>query len=238
VAGRFQTNKTFAGEKMTQEEKKNLRRKWRRWLDKIGQYLRVLLTSHDVYCELRQIVLANKEIQSPALFHNWINNNYLHTVYTGVRRLSDRDKSKRAISLYRLITDIIDHPQAMSRRGYILRYPKGMRQEGIADDHFDEFANKGRNFLSKRKIKRDLKKLAIDTIIIKNYTDKWIAHLDINRKKIKRPTLKDIEDALKSVDTIFCKYYMLLTGSYMPTRKPSLTSNWKESLKHPWIANR
>ena len=218
---------------MTLKEKRNLKRKWKRWLDKIGQYLGVLLTSYEVYEDVKKIVYKNKKIQKPALLHNWINNNYLHTVYTGIRRLGDKDK--RTVSLYRLIEDIYNHNSAITRKDYISGYPKWMREKGMADADYNTFASKTSDILSKAKLKKDLKNIQREIRTIKNYTDKWIAHLDLKRKQIKRPTLKDIKMSLNCLDKIFCKYNMLITRGGMITRKPSLAIDWKESLRYPWI---
>lgn len=54
---------------MTEKQKTQLRRKWKRWLKQIGTDLANLLTSNDVFKEIRRMVAKNKQIQSPALIH-------------------------------------------------------------------------------------------------------------------------------------------------------------------------
>lgn len=218
---------------MTQNEKRNLRIKWKRWLDKIGQYLGVLLVSYDVHKDIGRIVSKNKKIQSPALLHNWTSNNYIHTVYVSIRRLTDKDP--RTISLYRLLEDIKKHPKVITRSKYVSGYPEWMRTEGFADRDYNNFANIRDNYISKFKIERQQKNLIKNTIIIKNYTDKWVAHLDLNRKRIKRPLSRDIKKAIQCIDELYCQYNMLLTRGGLRTRKPVIQFDWKEPLRHAWI---
>jgi len=49
---------------MTEEKKEQLRRKWKSWLDEIGNQLGWLLVGRDIYYRLKDIVLSNTKIQS------------------------------------------------------------------------------------------------------------------------------------------------------------------------------
>jgi hypothetical protein len=217
---------------MTQREIKKYRKKWTKWLRDIEQDLVKLLAGYDIFKEIVFIVNANKDIQSPAFLHHWINRNYLCSVSLGVRRLRDIDK--RSISLFRLIEDILEHPQVINRDYFISEYPRQLRERGIADDVFNKFANKGEKTLSISKLKRDLNRLKRNTNMVKTFADKWIAHSDINRKKFKIPTYENIANVLNSIDGLYCKYYLLLTRRGMNTCKPALPG-WKQPLKKAWI---
>jgi hypothetical protein len=218
---------------MNTREKINLRRKWKRWIAELEGHVSNLLLGHDVFEELRRIVGANKKIQSPVLYHSWLNRNYLSSVSTSIRRLSDHDK--RSISLYRLIEDIIEHHEVITREYFASDYPKWMREEKLADYDFDKFARKDQNILSRYKLKADLNKLKKYTVLVKNFTDKWIAHLDLNRRSVRIPTYEEIGDTLKSVDKLYCKYYLLLTHAGLSTANPSIQFDWRKPLRHPWI---
>lgn len=218
---------------MNAKQKTNIRRKWKRWLERIGDDVGWLLTSHDIFEKIQRILKSNKNIQTPALLHRWIVDNYAARVSIGIRRLSDHDK--RAISLYRLIKEISENPDALTRDWFVSQYQKMMRQMRLADRDFDIFANKGGKTVSKFKLKRDMKRLEKDTNRIRKFANKWIAHCDINRTSLQVPTYKDVNRALSDVDTLFCKYWLLLTRGGMSTRKPVLQYDWKEPLRHPWI---
>lgn len=218
---------------MNTKQRVNIRRKWRRWLERIGDDVGWLLTSHDIFEEIQRILKSNKNIQTPALLHRWIVDNYAARVSIGIRRLSDHDK--RAISLYRLIKEISENPDALTRDWFASQYQKGMRQLGLADQAFNNFANKEGKTVSKYKVKRDMKRLEKDTNRIRKFANKWIAHCDINRTSLQVPTYKDVNRALSDVDRLFCKYWLLLTRGGMTTRKLSIMYDWKEPLRHPWI---
>lgn len=219
--------------KLTPEQCTQIRRKWRRWVRRIGDDLGNLLTSNDVFRELRQIVGLNKQIQSPALLHVWISDNFACSVASGVRRLTDR--SNKAISLHRLVKEISQHREAISRQCYVSTYPKWMREQGLADSDFNKYARKGKDLLSLPRLQRDLAKLKLDTARIKIFVDKYVAHCDLDQKRYKIPTFKDIDNTLQDLDELFCRYYMLLTQGGLNTVKPTLQFDWKEPLRHVWL---
>jgi len=219
---------------MNIREKAKRRYKWRGWLKEIGNDIGWLLTSHDIFEEIQKIVKSNELIQSPGLLHRWMTSNYAARVSISIRRLDDHNK--RCISLYRLIEDIAENPDVITRNYYISRYPEWMRNRGLADSDFDKFAKKGSNLISKFKLKKDMRRLDKDTIQIRKFVNKWIAHRDIKRKKFSIPTVEDTKKALNDIiDNLFCKYSMLLTGGGLSTRKPTIAYDWKEPLRHPWI---
>jgi hypothetical protein len=219
---------------MTLKQKVQLRRKWRRWLKIIDNDLGWLLTSHDIFNEVKKIMKANKKIQSPALFYRWIKDNYAARVAIGIRRLVDSDK--RAISLYRLIEDISQNRHAITRNYYIGRYRnKRSIKDGLADKDFNNFANKGELLINEKKLDRDMKGLKRETERIKIFANKWVAHYDLKHRIRRMPTFEDVEKAMKVIDDIRMKYHLLLTRSCMRTCKPIIPYDCKEPLRHAWI---
>ena len=219
---------------MTERQKTQLRKKWKRWIGIIGHDLANNLTSSDIHEEIRHIIITlNERIQAPSLLYNWLVDNYVDSITIRVRRLTDHDT--RCISLYRLIEDISKNHEAITRDYYVSRYHKQMREEGFADRDFDRFANKGNNLISEYKLRKDMRRLDKNTDRIRKFVNKWIAHCDLQHKKLTARTHKDINDSLKSIDELFCKYNMLVTRGGMRTAKPVLQFDWKEPLRHAWI---
>ncbi len=219
---------------MTNREKFQLRRKWRRWLEQIGNDLGGLLTGHDILESVLEIANNNVNVRSPNLFLSWIVSNYSVRVAVGIRRLTDHDK--RTISLYRLIEDILDHPQAITREYYVSSYrDRRLVKDGLADHDFDNFANRGSNSVSIYKLTRDMKRLKSATDRIRKFTNKWFAHWDPSRRIRRLPTFEDAKESLETIDNIFCKYFLLLKRGGMTTRKPVLQYDWKKPLRHAWI---
>lgn len=215
-------------------DKKKILKKWNRWLKENERELSWLLTSQDVFKEIGQIYQKNKNIQRPTLFQRFIIYNYADAISSGIRRLADKDK--RTNSLYNLIQDISINPNVLTRKDFIRRYPKWMRREGLADRDFDKFSEIGQDQVSVNKLKKDMKSITDASKRIKTHVDKNVAHLDKNRRRFKPLTFSVMDKALQKLDKIYCKYYLLLTGGGMATCEPAIQYDWKEVLRHPWIA--
>ena len=218
---------------MTTKQQIRMRRKWKKWMKEIQQDLATLLTSNSVFHEVRHIFATNKQIQVPTLFYRWISNNYADSVVIGVRRLAD--KHTKVISLYRLIEDISKNREAITRSYYVSRYCKEDREEGLADDDFDEFARIGEELISQRKLSIDLKKVKTIADHIRKFTNKWVAHCDPHRRRHRIPTYKDLSDALHDLDRLFCKYDLLVRQGGLTTCKPEIQYDWKKPLRYVWL---
>jgi hypothetical protein len=224
---------------MTSLEKARTRRKWRRWLEIISADLGRLLTSYDIFLAVQGAFRKNESIRRPTLVYRWITGNFAARVSIGVRRLIDRDR--RTISLYRLIQDISERPDTITRQYFVARYALGSAIDERADEvelgnrDYDQFAGRGRNEPAQRGLSRDTKRLRRDTDRIATFVDKWIAHHDADQRRFSVPTYAHVGEALADIDEICCRYALLLTGAGRTTCKPVLPFDWKEPLRHPWI---
>jgi len=223
----------YVGEKMTEKQKVQFRKKWKGWLEKIGNDLGWLLTSRDIFERVRNIVDSNKRIQSPDLFHRWIIDNYVARVAIGIGRLNDHDS--RTISLHRLIKDISENREAITRDYFVSRYDKWLQDKGLADHDFDNFAEKNDKLISLDRLNDDIDLLDKETRLVKDFRNRWIAHFDLNREVERVPTFEDVDKSLQVIDCIFCKYYLLVDGGGMNTRKPVIQYDWEEPLRYAWI---
>jgi hypothetical protein len=218
---------------MTEEQKEQLRQKWRTWLDEIGNELGWLLTGRDFFWRLQEIVNSNEKIQSPYILHNWIADNYVAKITTGIRKIVDK---KESISLYRLILQIKKNPEVITREYFVSQWRDDfLKKMGTADRTFDVFAKVGEQTMDPERLDADIQELSEGTRLIKDFTDKWIAHWDENRANVQMPTFKDLDEALDIVDKVWCKYRLLLERSALDTRKPAMALDWEEPLRHPWI---
>jgi len=223
---------------MTAKEKVKKRKKWRRWLKKIQVKISKLLESRYIFQEIGEIIKSNPNAQSPALINHWIINNYVSRMSVGIRRLTD--KRHGTVSLYRLIEDIANNPQAMSRDYFLKRYPRRLRDNALASRDFDRFANRGQKFINHRKLRRDLENPLKKTERIKKFVNKWIAHHDEHRStKMRRfPTFNELDEALTLLDETACKYYGLINNRKVDTFFASIHFDWKKPLKYPWIIDK
>lgn len=223
---------------MTPKEKAKMRRKWKRRLKKIIGEIQNLLMSQYIFQEIGKIVESNPRTQSPPLYKRWMINNYVARMTVGIRRLTDRDP--RTISLYNLIEDIADNPKAVGRDYFFHRYPKSMRDGGLATRDFQEFANKGQKFINPKKLRRDSKKLLRESKRIKDFVDKWIAHCDKDRaNRVRRvPTFNEMDEALTLLDKTACKYHGLINGIHADTLLPGIYYDWRKPLRYAWIIDK
>ena len=172
---------------MTEEQKEQLRQKWRSWLDEIGNELGWLLVGRDIYNRLKEIVLSNNKIQSPDTLHKWIIDNYVAKVTTSIRKMADRKKS---CSLHSLISGIKKNPDVITRNYFISQWRDGpTKKNGIASQTCDQFAKVDEQRVDANKLETDIKMLEKETGLIKDFTDKWVAHWDKNRETVEIPCL-------------------------------------------------
>lgn len=218
---------------MTKSQKVKIRQEWENRLTIIENELAWALTGHDIYKEVQNIVRKNEKTRSPLLFWKWMRQNYLDSASIRIRRLNDANKGM--LSLKRLITDIKENEDVITRQQFVSEYPKWMQKEGLADRDFEIFANRKSSSISIKRINRDLERLGKQTQIIRKYTDKWIAHAKGNRHNEAIPMLSDLEKALDTIDNICMKYHLLLTRGGMSTCKPVIPYDWKKPLRHVWI---
>ncbi|MCK4294281.1 MAG: hypothetical protein KAY65_13875 [Planctomycetes bacterium] len=219
---------------MTNKQRDELRQKWTRWLDDMGNELGWLLTGCDFFWGLQEIVRSNNKIQSPAGLHNWIADNYVAKVSTSIVRLTDRHPG--TISLFWLITEIAKNPDVITRDYFVSQWHDEVLKElGFPDKTFDEFAGPGERCVNPERLKSDKQLLAEGTRLVKDFRNQWVAHFDSERKIERMPTFGDLDEALGIIDCVWCDYERLLTCSAPPTRKPALAYDWKEPLRYPWI---
>jgi len=215
-------------------KKEQLCQKWKSWLDEIGNELGWLLTGRDFFWRLQKIVESNKNIQLPAELHNWIADNYVAKVTTGIVRMTDHHKG--TISLYWLIKGIENNPDVITREYFMSQWHNEfLKKMGTADRTFDMFAKVGEQRVDPERLMMDLRNLDEQTCFVKDFRDQWVAHFDSKRKIERMPTFGDVDDALDTIDRVWCKYSLLLTCSAPETRKPAIEPDWEAPLRHRWI---
>ena len=208
------------------------RKKWRSWLKRIYNDIQFLLISKHIYDEIGNIYLTNKEIQEPADFHDWVIRNYGISSSVTIRRLTDNRRD--SISLIRLLGEIRDTPDAISRRSYVRWYNANMKW--IGKKRFDQLnGNKALSHLSKTIIEKDIKQIIKSAKRIRRFVDTQVAHLDQKNKKRKYPTFNELDNSIFTIERIFLKYQELLTGTSPQTLLPIWSYDWKTIFKTSWL---
>ena len=104
-----------------------------------------------------------------------------------VRRLAEKDRYKRSVSLHRLITDMIDHPEVLSRERHVHELRQLWDRSGHhgtdadAGQLFDEIAGTGEPFVPMSRLEPLGKQILDDAAAIAKHVNKYVAHRDRQR---------------------------------------------------------
>jgi hypothetical protein len=162
-------------------------RRWRRWFDDIKDQIFAIHHRRQVYREVTAMVDANPAIQVPSAFYTWMRAAYVNDMTVAVRRLVDRDR--RTVSFVRLMQEIGDHPEVMTRARFVARYPGWLRDAGHRD--FERFASPGAKTIHRRVIRRHQRELLAAAGRLKTFVNKHVAHND--RRPMRRlPTYAEL----------------------------------------------
>jgi hypothetical protein len=149
----------------------------------------------------------------------------------GMRRQLKVDS--QSISLARLLTEMAETPEVVSRKYYKALYA-GAVVAGFADRDFDKFSEPGAPHISKTMVLHDLAKLGDAGRKLEEYADRRVAHRD--KREIKSPPLfRDGDAFIDLLDKLYVKYHLLFHASWMRSLMPTYQYDWKAIFREPWI---
>lgn len=203
---------------------------WNEWLENISNDIFDLAINRDTWRELRKIVEANPDIQTPTFFHNWIETLYATTQAVGVRRQNDR--SSDVISLRRLLESMKVNAHLLTRKRFIDLYPRGMRDRH-AEDAFDRYCGTGKARLDPAVVDSLLNRLDQAATVVHNFVSKRMAHHVKGASTI--ATFADLDKALDSLEDVLKHVVMILRANGLQTAVPVHLEDWKAVFRKPWI---
>ena len=133
----------------------NLFVKWDGWLEKINTDIVELLVSRYIFWEVQDIIKANPRIHVSSSFYTWMGRLYATHASVGIRR--QQDSGTDTVTLRRLLGEIRDNPQVLSRDRYVALYKEGAQEFGHHD--FDKIAGQGRSHIDSGMVIKDLEQL-------------------------------------------------------------------------------
>ena len=207
--------------------------KWDGWLEEILADIRELLISRDIFWEMQQIIKANPRIHTPNAFFRWMARIYGNDAAIGIRRQQDIDDRNKPITLSRLLKDIQNNPQVLSRDRYVALYREDMKELGHRN--FDEIVGGGRDYINPEMVSNDLEQLGDKAQNIKGYVNKRIAHFDKYPPR-ELPTFKEVDECLELFEDLLKKYLLIFraaTYEILPIRN----YDWKQIFREPWITS-
>ena len=212
-----------------------LRRRWRSWLPAMNADLAHLLGKREIFWDLQKIAKENRRILDHGAFFDWMCTNYIAAVTIGVRSFTDQ--SKNVHSLWKLLYEALETPGVFSRRAHQALYRHMAALPGFAPANrtFDSIAGPGRKVLSQNQIRGDIRALEDSTARVRRFVNKRIAHRTSPGQLRRLPRFNQLDDAMETIDRIFCRYYLLLTARGLQSAFATRQYDWMEALHEAWV---
>lgn len=210
---------------------------WCDWLqDDLSQQIDDIIYQRSAFKSWNDIV--EKANRNSGLFGEWVNINYITSLAVEIRRMYDKNKQTR--SLWKLLTDIQKNIHLLTHEWWVSRYSASSLKSYLGDDHFKQYLQQFDNIscetghLDPKIVDKD--KIILDQVAkkVKPYVDKYIAHLDADRKS-SGLTVGGLHDAADHVCEVFYRWKYLICSI-----NPSvpLIGLWENAFTEPWITKK
>lgn len=207
-----------------------LHERWERWLRRAYDDVVVLHGHQSSWDELVQAVNRNTAIPVPNHVMDFIHELYGIVIAVGIRRQAD--KGDDVANLRRLIDDIARNSSALTRDWFVGKYPDFLHDVG--HEAFDGFAGTGQPHVSQDVIRTDLATLGSVAAKVSKYVNKHLAHA-ADDPTVSIPTYEDLRIALKTLDELLKRYYLLVDGGGLMSSTPTKQFNFLLPLIVPWV---
>lgn len=205
--------------------------KWIKWLETIKDEVGELVRAKHMFREVRNMIAANPTLQGHNSYYRYLAGSYASYAIIGVRRQLKIDK--QSISFARLLNEISESPELLSRNYYVSLY-QGSSVKDLANDDFNQYADPGAAHICGSMPKQDLADLRQQAEKCEEYADKRIAHRD-KREPKQPPTFSEVDACVDHLDALYVKYFGLFHASHMDTLLPVWQYDWTEIFRTPWL---
>ena len=211
--------------------------KWAEWLgDGPGQVtiygdLHGLRAARRVWEGFQTIVyVAPDEAKKYGNFHSFLDQSYIRSQGLGVRR--QVEVSDDVVSLGRLLDRISKSPSVVTRERYLAELHP--RRPDLGNQFFDELVSPGAKALDATTPLAHLEKLRIETVEVREWVNKEVAHYDRDTGKFsERLTFGDVHRGIDLLFETMNYYQQLLRGV---TISGSVTmAPWEAVFRVRWI---
>ncbi len=229
--------------------------KWLRWMETIHDEILALVQDANMFWEVQDIIRENPRIQKPNAFYSYLARTYLSHALAGLRRQTKLQKD--SISFVRLLAEIAENPEELSRSYFNSRYPSSngpdldegvgrtdLETVGIVDssqlkaiikmDDFAPYTDASGAHVCPQMVEDDRKRLESAAKKYEAYADKRIAHWDKREPKV-IPSFGELDDCIKLLDRTYVKYHFLFHAESMDTLMPTYQYEWKSIFCEPWL---
>jgi hypothetical protein len=201
-------------------------------LEQVYSEVRALRINQHVFWEVQELIRNNPDLKKPSTFYSWMGEMYAAAMSVAVRRLVD--KRKDSVSFVRLLEQLKEMPQCVSREAYKGRFFKPSMPPDFLDRDYDRLIGAGIPSPNPTTIDDEIQKLKQKTAALKKFVDKKVAHTSLEPLK-ELPKFQDVDDAIDMLEAL-TKWYLHLFRSVSTTKLlPTWQYDWKEIFRFPWI---
>lgn len=208
-------------------------------MEQILPQVTTLLHNRNIFLEVQKIIKANPSLLEDGVFIDWMTTVYVGDALMGIRRQLDLDND--SISLVRLLREVKQYPEVLSRDRYIKLHAETPVPDGLesyfgqkANRNFDKCSEPDKAHIDPSLVEVDLTQLKNSTKRLKRFANKRIAHFDRNKFK-DPPTFSELYESLDLIEQILKKYLLFLHGGTYIRISPTIIPNWTAIFRQPWI---
>ena len=205
------------------------------YLGFIEDSIRQILIHDRIYLDTALIIRDNPKLNKNNPFLTWMMRAYISDITIRIRRLTDKRKDVQ--SLIKFLEEVKRDGVIRSRKHHVDLYrtpPFFLEEEG--EKSFDYLAGKGSQEYSKDKVQKDLELIQEICETILDYTNTFVSHSRANVKSGRKlATFEDIRKAIKTLDQIIIKYFLLIKAANRgKSLLPDLGTDWITIFNRPW----
>ncbi len=207
--------------------------KWVRWHEEIRErIISEIYLSRFFFRGIQRIIRDHGSLPDSPIFE-FIAVNYVRSQAVAVRAEIDNLRSD-VVTLGRLLVELRDDAEVVTRERYVARYPTGV--QWVGDREFTEvWAGTVGAHLDPAIIEADLAGMHSGaTSLVRHYVNKEIAHHD-EIGALVTPTFDDLDAAIDNLGALLTRYGTLLTGSTLGVVEPVVQFDWEAPFREPWI---
>ena len=213
------------------EIEEGLYEKWTGWIERVYDETVTLFAYRSFYRGVTEMTQANDEIP-PSSFFDALGAWYATTQAMGVRR--QMDVGTDAVSLAKLVTNMADHPQVMTRERFLSLWGHEEHWRRRGNEQYDRYAGDGAETIAAERYRADLDRFQETARPIKDYVDRLVAHND-QRQLTRLPTYEDLNAAIELLEEMLNKYMVLLKATSVPSADPVHQQEWRAAFRVPWL---
>lgn len=205
--------------------------KWEEWIERIYDEIVTLFSYRSYYRGLAEMTQAHGAIP-PSSFFDALGSWYGVTQAMGVRRQTD--SSANAVSLAKLLDNMANNPQVMTRERYLRLWDDEGYWQRRGNEQYDTYAGAGAAEITSERYQADRDRFADTARPIKDYADRLVAHND-QRELDQVPTYVDLNAAIDLLEELLNKYMVLLKVTSVPNADPVHQADWRDAFRVPWL---